>query len=164
LGVISLYQKGFEERFSTNSTQLLHHTSLRTSQAEFDWSQNTNAFQRLRNLLALEDNWDNYGAPPFLRPHVDRAFALYSNIYSYYLSKEMNFSQLSPFIAPCSKGAILFEWAGRRFPCRELEIFVPSAKESPLEFLKCADDWEEEGTFVADEVNSLLDWLFSTEC
>jgi hypothetical protein len=156
------YQTKFEAS-NTDRSQLLHPTSLKTSQAEFDWVRNTNAFQRLRNLLTLEDNWDHYGAPAFLRPQVVRAFELYSNTYSYYLSKEMNFSQFAPLIAPCSNGAILFEWAGRRFPERELEIFVPSAMESPLEFLKCADDLEEEGTFEADEVNTLLDWLFATE-
>lgn len=156
------YQTKFEVS-NTARSQLLHPTSLKTSQAEFDWIRNTNPFQRLRNLLTLEDNWDYYGAPAFLRPQIVRAFELYSNIYSYYLSKEMNFSQLSPFIAPCSNGAILFEWAGQRFPHRELEIFVPSTMESPLEVLKCADDLEEEGIFVADEVNTLLNWLFATK-
>jgi len=120
------YQTKFESS-NTDRSQLLHPTSLKTSQAEFDWVGNRNAFQRLRNLLTLEKNWDNYGAPPFLRPQVARAFELYSDIYSYYLSKEMNFSPFAPFIAPCSNGAILFEWAGRRFPSRELELFVPSA-------------------------------------
>lgn len=150
---------------SSSAQSLLssHSTHLTTSQVAFDWARNTNPFQRLRNLLTLDKNWDGYGAPPFLRPQVARAFDLYSNIHSYYLSREMIFSRLSPFIAPCSNGAILFEWAGRRFPNRELEIFVPSAMESPLEFLRCADDLEEEGTFIADEVHILLNWLFATE-
>jgi len=156
------YRTKFESS-NTDQSQLLHPTSLKTSQTDFDWVGNRNAFQRLRNLLTLEKNWDNYGAHPFLRPQVARAFELYSDIYSYYLSREMNFSQLAPFIAPCSNGAILFEWAGRRFPSRELEIFVPSAMEATLEFLKGADDLEEEGTFIADEVNGLLNWLFDTE-
>jgi hypothetical protein len=156
------YQAKFE-RSSTGQSQLLHPTSLKTSQAEFDWAGNRNAFQRLRNLLTLEKNWDSYGAQPFLRPQVARAFELYSDIYSYYLSKEMNFSDLAPFIAPCSNGAILFEWAGQRFPSRDLEIFVPSAMEAPLEFLKGADGFEEEGTFITDEVSALLDWIFAAE-
>ena len=156
------YQTKFESS-NTDRSQLLHPTSLKTSQAEFDWVGNRNAFQRLRNLLTLEKNWDNYGAPPFLRPQVARAFELYSDIYSYYLSKEMNFSPFAPFIAPCSNGAILFEWAGRRFPSRELELFVPSAMEAPLEFLKGEDNLEKEGTFIADEVSGLLNWLFATE-
>lgn len=156
------YQTKFEP-LSTDQSQLLHPTGLKTSQAEFDWIGNRNPFQRLRNLLTLEENWDSYGAPSFSRSQVVRAFNLYSDIYSYYLSREMNFSQLSPFIAPCSDGAILFEWAGRRFPGRELEIFVPAAMESPLEFLKNADDLEEEGTFAAEGINALLDWLFLVE-
>jgi len=149
--------------FGTSATKFSHSAHLRTSQVAFDWARNTNPFQRLKNLLTLEESWDGYGAPRFLRPQAVRAFDLYSNIYNYSLSRRINFSQLFPFIAPCSNGAILFEWAGRRFSHRELEIFVPSAMESPLEFLKCADDLEEEGTFVADEVNTLLDWLFATE-
>jgi hypothetical protein len=152
--------------FGTSATKIplsSHSANLRTSQVAFDWARNTNPFQRLKNLLTLEENWDRYGAPRFLRPQVVRAFELYSNIYSYYLSKEMNFSQFAPFIAPCSNGAILFEWAGRRFPERELEIFVPSSMESPLEFLKCEDNLEQEGTFEANQVNTLLDWLFATE-
>jgi len=111
--------------------------AVRRSQTEFDWVHNTSSFQRLRNLLTLEDNWNGYGTPPFPRPQMIRAFELYSNVYSYCLAKEMNFSQFSPFIAPCSDGAILFEWAGQRFFCRELEIFVPPVmEESSLEFLK----------------------------
>lgn len=148
---------------ATKSPLDSHSAHLRTSQVAFDWARNTNPFQRLKNLLTLEENWDRYDAPRFLRPQVVRAFDLYSNIYNYYLSNGINFSQLFPFIAPCSNGAILFEWGGKRFPHRELEIFVPPAMESPLEFLKGADDLEEEGTFEADEVNTLLDWLFTTE-
>jgi hypothetical protein len=153
------YQTRYGSRVSPDTR---HPKSLRTSQAEFDWVNNKNAFQRLRNLLTLEDNWDNYGAPPFFRPQVVRAFELYSNIYSYYLVKEINFSRLSPFIAPCSNGSILLEWAGQRFLHRELEIFVPSKMEDSLEFLKWENDLEEEDTFIAEEVNALLDWLFVT--
>jgi hypothetical protein len=139
------------------------HKGLKTSQTEFDWVKNTSPFQRLRNLLMLEENWDGYGAPKFSRPQVDKAFELYSSIYSYYLSKGINFSQFSPFIAPCSDGAILFEWAGKRFQTRELEIFVPSAQNRQLEYLKCAEALDEEGNFSIEEVAALLDWLFSTE-
>jgi hypothetical protein len=155
------YKTRYRSRNPLDSTQ--HLISLRTSQTEFDWINNTNSFQRLRNLLTLEDDWDTYGAPTFLRPQVVRAFELYSNIYSYYLKKEINFSCLSPFIAPCSNGNILFEWGGGRFSNRELEIFVPSEMEALLEFLKCEYDSEEEGTFVAEDVNVLMDWLFTIQ-
>lgn len=137
--------------------------SLIIRPAEFDWVENTNPFQRLKNLLTLENNWDGYGAPKFSRPQIQRALDLYSSIYHYYISKKINFSQNSPFIAPCSDGSILFEWGGKRFPTKELEIFVSSDIDSPFEYLKSAEDIEEEKKFSIDEVTYLLDWLFTTE-
>lgn len=131
--------------------------------SEFDWAKNTNPFQRIRHLLTLENNWDGYGAPRFSRPHIKRALELYSSIYGYYLAQEIDFSQKAPFIAPCSNGSILFEWVGKRFPDRELEIFVPSAMECPLEYLKSAEDLEEEENFSIGETVSLLNWLFAAE-
>lgn len=148
---------------NAENTGSLHHSGLIASQVEFDWATNTNPFQRLKNLLTLEDNWDGYGAPKFSRPQINRALELYSSIYDYYLSQEINFSQNAPFIAPCSNGSILFEWAGRRFPNKELEIFVTLAMDSPLEYLKSAEDIEEEDNFAIDEIVSLLDWLFADE-
>lgn len=139
------------------------HVSLQTSQTEFDWISNTNAFQRLKNIQTLEDNWDGYGTCKFSREQVSRAFDLYSSIYDYYLAKEIKFSQLSPFIAPGSDGSILFEWAGQRFPTRELEVFVPSATEDEFEYLKCSGIQDEEGKFSIQEIETLLDWLFATE-
>ncbi len=124
---------------------------------------NTNSFQRIKDLLTFENNWDGYGAPKFSRLQISRALELCSRIYDYYLSQEIKFSQNAPFIAPCSNGFILFEWGGRRFPDKELEIFVPSAMDSPLEYLKSAEDIEEEENFCIDEIVSLLDWLFATE-
>lgn len=40
---------------------------------------------------------------------------------------------------------------------------MPSAMDSPLEYLKSAEDIEEEEIFSIDEIVSLLDWLFTTE-
>lgn len=148
---------------ATESTVSLPRKSLIARPAEFDWVKNTNPFQRLRHLLTLENNWDGYGAPKFHQPQINRALELYSSINHYYISKEINFSQNSPFIAPCSDGSILFEWAGKRFPAKELEIFVPSDIDSPLEYLKSAEDIDEEKNFSIDEVTYLLDWLFTTE-
>jgi hypothetical protein len=147
---------------NAESTGLLNHSGLIASQVEFDWAKNTNPFQRIRHLLTFENNWDGYGGPKFSRLQINRALELYSSIYDYYLSQEINFSQNAPFIAPCSNGSILFEWVGRRFPDKELEIFVPSAMGSPLEYLKSAEDIEEEENFSIDEIVYLLDWLFST--
>jgi hypothetical protein len=148
---------------ASENLTISHHASLQTSQIGFDWISNTNAFQRLKNLQTLEDNWDGYKASKFSREQVSRAFDLYSSIYDYYLAKEMKFSQLSPFIAPASDGSILFEWAGKRFPTRELEIFVPSATEGGFEYLKCDSSQEDEGNLSLQEIESLLDWLFDTE-
>jgi hypothetical protein len=149
---------------SLKNLSIAHYAGLlQTSQSEFNWISNTNPFQRLRNLLTLEDNWDGYGAPKFSRDQISRAFDLYSSIYSYYLEKEMNFSQLAPFIAPNSDGSILFEWAGQRFQLKELEIFVPSTMEDEFEYLKCNDDQDEAGKFSIEDINALLNWLFVTE-
>lgn len=148
---------------NAENTGLLNHSGLIASQVEFDWAKNTNPFQRIKNLLTFENNWDGYGSPKFSRLQISRALELYSSIYDYYLSQEINFSQNAPFIAPCSNGSILFEWGGRRFPDKELEIFVPSAMDSPLEYLKSAEDTEEEENFSIDEIVSLLNWLFATE-
>jgi hypothetical protein len=134
---------------------------LTTSQHEFDWVTNRNPFQRLRNLLTLENNWDGYGAPPFFRDQLSRAYELYADIYSFYLASKIDFSKLAPFIAPCSDGAILFEWAGQRFPDQELEIFVPSIASAPITFLKSKSisSFEQEGELAIGDVNILLNWL-----
>jgi len=124
----------------------------------FDWATNIDPLQRLAVLPTLGDNWDGYGAPGFLMPHCRRASTLYLKICHYFLVKRLDGAQIAPFIAPCY-GSILFDWAGRRFTHNQLQILVPSAMDSPLEFLKCSDGLEEEGTFRADEVNELLDWL-----
>lgn len=52
---------------------------------------NTNPFQRIKNLLTFEDNWDGYGSPKFSRIQISRALKLCSSIYDYYLSQEINF-------------------------------------------------------------------------
>jgi hypothetical protein len=148
---------------TTSDSLLLEKKNLSSSQLTFDWSTNRNPFQRLKNLLFLEENWDGYGAPQFSRTQVYRAFDLYSNVYSYYLSKGISFSEHSPFIAPGSDGTVLFEWAGRRFPRRTLEIFVPSDSSIPLEYFQNEAGSEGEGLFFIDEIDGLLDWLFASD-
>jgi hypothetical protein len=132
------------------------------SALKFDWSNNQNPFQRIQGLSTLENNWNGYGSPKFSRLQINRALELCSSICDYYLSQEINFSQNAPFIAPCSNGSILFEWRGRRFPVKELEIFVPSAMDSPLEYLKSVKGIEEVGNYSIDEISLLLDWLYIT--
>lgn len=137
------------------------HVHLQAQQTEFDWINNTNAFQRIKHLVTLKDNWDGYGAPKFTRHKVERALELFSAIYSYFIYRDLSFSCFSPFIAPCSDGAILFEWVGKKFPDRDLEIYVPAHLDKPFEYLRNDQDIETEG-FLSEpkEVLPLLSWLF----
>ena len=84
-------------------------------------------------------------------------------IQGYFYTNKLNFSRLSPFIAPCSDGAILFEWSGNRFPARQLEIFVPANLEQPFEYLKSDRHSDEDGNFTdLSFAISLLEWLMET--
>lgn len=135
--------------------------SFQVSQPQFDWVGNTNTFQRVIGLLSLPDNWDGYGAKTFSRQQVQRALDLYSKIYQYYLENKVDFSQLYPFVSPCSDSSILLEWSGNRFPKKQLEIFVSSDVEDALfECLKSTEQDEEEVSVSLGEVVQLLDWLF----
>ncbi|MEA5489186.1 MULTISPECIES: hypothetical protein [Pseudanabaena] len=137
--------------------------SIQVHQAEFDWITNINAFQRLKHLITLKDNWDGYGAAGFSRQHIQRALDLFAVTQCYFNAHNLRFSLLSPFIAPCSDGAILFEWCGRRFPDRQLEIFIPVDLEQPFEYLKSDHESDEDGNFTdVDFVISLLEWLMET--
>jgi hypothetical protein len=146
---------------SKSNLPTLQHVHLQAQQTEFDWINNTNAFQRIKHLVTLKDNWDGYGAPKFARHQVERALELFSAIYSYFIDKDLSFSHFSPFIAPCSDGAILFQWVGKRFPDRDLEIYVPAHPDQPFEYLKNDQGTEAEGVLSAPkEVLPLLSWLF----
>lgn len=136
---------------------------LKVHQAEFDWISNTNAFQRLTHLNTLQDNWDGYGAAGFSRQHIHRALDLFEVTRGYFNANNISFSRLSPFIAPCSDGAILFEWGGKRFPDRQLEIFVPANLEQPFEYLKSDHESDDDGNFTdVGFTRSLLEWLMET--
>jgi hypothetical protein len=125
---------------------------------------NTNAFQRLKHLITLKDNWDGYGAKRFTIQHIRRALDLFAIVQSHFNDRELNFSHLSPFVAPCSDGAILFEWGGKRFPERELEIFVPANPDDPFEYLKNYDDINEDGSFTETNLtHTLLEWLLDSK-
>jgi len=120
----------------------------------------------IKNLLELKHNWDGYGAYKFTKSHIDRALELYSAIHNYYLTNQIDLSLL-PFIAPCSNNYILFDWTGKKFTDKELEIYVSCYLDAPLEYLKeeyrDTSNSEEEGCFSMEKVNTLLDWLFSRE-
>jgi len=154
---------GGDTALSKSSTAANNNFPIQVYQTEFDWITNTNAFQRLKHLITLKDNWDGYGATEFSKQHIDKALELFTVIQSYFNASNLSFSHFSPFIAPCSDGAILFEWSGKRFPDRELEIFVTTKLTDPFEYLKSNQDCEEEGRFAdLGCVIPLLEWLLGS--
>ncbi|MEA5504867.1 hypothetical protein VB735_17485 [Halotia wernerae UHCC 0503] len=133
-------------------------------QQVFDWQKNTNAYQRIIHLSDLEDKWDGYDAPKFSKEQIDLALNLYSNFRTYCINRGLDFSKVEPFIAPCSDGMILFEWAGKRFHFRQLEIYIPVSAEDKLEYLKTEGNLDIEGEFHLEELYPILDWLFKFDC
>ncbi len=133
-------------------------------QQVFDWQKNTNAYQRIIHLSDLEDKWDGYGAPRFSSYQIDLALTLYSNFRTYCINRGLNFSKVEPFVAPSSDGTILFEWAGKGFPSRQLEIYIPVSGEGTLEYLKTDEKYEDEGEFHLKQLYSILNWLFKLDC
>ncbi len=149
----------------TNSAKLdpsVSNKLIQVHQAEFDWIHNTNAFQRLKHLSSLKDNWDGYGAQTFTRQHIQRALDLFEASQDYFNKNNLSFSHYSPFIAPCSDGEILFEWRGRLFPQRDLEIFVSRNLSQPFTYLKTdlMTNTDTEDSFVDPNFgHTLLKWL-----
>lgn len=130
-------------------------------QEQFDWRKNRNAYQRIIHLSDLDDKWDGYNAPQFSKQQVDLSLNLYSHLRSYCIDRNIDFDKIEPFVAPCSDGMILFEWSGKRFPNKQLELYVPISAEYPFELLKTQGDSEVEGEFNLDELYPILDWLFN---
>ena len=159
-----LQTEGGSRYISVSSVQpAIQNAHLQLQQTEFDWVNNTNAFQRLKNLSSLENNWDGYGASRFTRQHIRKALDLFAAVQAYFNDNNLSFSHFSPFIAPCSDGAILFEWGGKRFRDRQLEIFVPATLQEPFEYeyLKSSFDIDQEDIFTEINLtNELLEWLF----
>lgn len=133
-------------------------------QLDFDWQKNTNAYQRIIHLSDLEHKWDGYDAPKFSKKQIDLALTLYSNLRTYCIYKGLDFSKVEPFIAPCSDGMVLFEWVGKRFPSRQLEIYIPLLEKDTFEYLKTDGKSEEEGEFRLEQLYYILDWLFKFNC
>lgn len=132
-------------------------------QQAFDWQKNISAYQRIIHLSDLEDKWDGYNAPKFSSNQVNLALTLYSNLQTYSINRGLDFSIVEPFIAPCSDGMVLFEWAGFRFPSRQLEIYIPAPAENALEYLKTDGKFQEEGEFYLVKLYSILNWLFKLD-
>ncbi|MEH1892184.1 MAG: hypothetical protein V7K92_22940 [Nostoc sp.] len=160
---ISAASKAALKFLSSNHVYVIRESSLfidTRKQQVFDWQKNTNAYQRIIHLSDLEDKWDGYDAPKFSKEQIDLALNLYSNLRTYCINRGLDFSKVEPFIAPCSDGMVLFEWAGKRFPVRQLEIYIPVSAEDKLEYLKTEGNSDIEGEFHLEELYSILDWLF----
>lgn len=164
---VSAASKAALKFLSSNGVYVVQDSSLfidTRKQQAFDWQKNTNAYQRIIHLSDLEDKWDGYDAPKFSQEQIDLAKRIYSNLRTYCINRGLDFSKVEPFIAPCSDGMILFEWAGKRFPFRQLEIYIPLEADDTLEYLKTEEKSEEEGEFHLKQLYSILDWLFKFDC
>ncbi|NMG09031.1 hypothetical protein [Brasilonema sp. UFV-L1] len=152
---LSAASKAALKFLSSNGVYVIRGSSLfidTRKQQVFDWQKNTNAYQRIVHLSDLEDKWDGYDAPKFSKEQIDLALNLYSNLRTYCINRGLDFSKVEPFIAPCSDGMVLFEWAGKRFPFRQLEIYIPLEAEDKLEYLKTEGNSDIEGEFYLEEV------------
>ena len=131
------------------------------SEKSFDWKDNQNAFQRLIHLADLPDKWDGYSASKFSRHQINRAIEIFQSIQDYSKEFKIDWKKIEPFIAPSSNGSILFEWSGKRFDLRNLEIYVPLEIKQSLEYLKTdiGLNHDIEGEFQASQISDLLDWL-----
>jgi hypothetical protein len=131
------------------------------SEKSFDWKDTQNAFQRIIHLADLPDKWDGYGAPKFSRHQINRAIEIFQSIQDYSKEFKIDWGKIEPFIAPSSDGSILFEWSGKRFDLKNLEIYVPLEIKQSLEYLKTdiGLNHDTEGEFQASQVSDLLDWL-----
>jgi hypothetical protein len=156
-----------EKKFNTNkdtNTDFVFVIDTR-KQEPFDWKTTINSYQRIIHLSDLENGWDGYNAPSFSKEQIDLALVVYSQARSYSINRGLNFPKVEPFIAPCSDGSILFEWAGKRFPSRQLELYVPKEMKAEhlFEYLKTEKDSDEEGELGLNELYHILDWLLKLD-
>ncbi len=159
----SIVQEMFEVFEYTTSSEFKSN-SIVDSEKKFDWEQDCNAFQRLRHLAYLPEKWDGYDAPKFSRKQINRALEIFAFIQSYQKRHQLEWQQIEPFIAPGSDGSILFEWAGKRFPQRNMEIYVTKEPNLSIEYLKTDIEMDSdiEEKCQMDEINDLLNWLLTS--
>lgn len=134
---------------------------LNKSHSDFDWRTTLNPFQRIYNLRYLDDNWDGYGASRFSNIVIKRSLELYSAFQNYIAENRLDFELSKPFVAPCSDGSVLFEWAGRNHKSKNLEVYIHEDK-SDVEYLQINLVTEDEncGCLPLSQIYSLFDWLF----
>lgn len=157
------YEYEIENRLNTSTLAdyiELETIAFKKSQTEFDWINNTNPFERIYNLRDLPKNWDNYGASSFPEEQIERATQVYVQFLLWSFSYPEKLLDIQPFVAPCSDGTILLEWAGNRFPLRQLELYIPRDLKSNLQYLKSSATLEEEAEISENELSILFGWLF----
>jgi hypothetical protein len=159
----SIVQEMFEVFEYTDSVKSNSNLSANSAK-QFDWVKDRNAFQRLKHLAYLPEKWDGYDAPKFSRKQINRALEIFSFIQSYQKRHQLEWQQVEPFIAPGSDGSILFEWAGKRFPQRNLEIYVTKEPSLSIEYLKTdiKMDSDIEEKCQMNEISDLLNWLLTS--
>ncbi|MEA5470569.1 hypothetical protein [Spirulina sp. 06S082] len=162
----NIMSSGFETETRLNTSTYSNYMELesvefRQNQTEFDWSKNTNPFDRISHLRDLQENWDNYGAPSFSEQQINRAIRIYLQFLDYSFSQQDNYLDIRPFVAPSSDGSILLEWGGNRFPIRQLELYIPADLESDLQYLKSSAIDDEEGDINENKLSVLFSWLFT---
>lgn len=150
---------------SLNTSTLFNYIQLESisydiNKNEFDWINNINPLDRIYHLRNLPENWDNYGASGFSEEHIERAKKIYLQFIEYSFSLQEQLLDIRPFVAPCSDGSILFEWAGKRFPIRQLEIYIPRDINSNLLYLQSSDNFEDEAEISESCLSILFNWLF----
>lgn len=151
--------QSFQKSLEIN-TPVLYPLSRPDESEPFDWMKTTDPYLRIIHLSDLESGWDGYQAPAFSQEQINKALNLYSLMRDYCFRNRLKFAQVQPFIAPCSDGMILFEWAGKRFPFRQLEVYIPTIINTQFEYLKTEGECDSEGECNLSGLRSLLDWLF----
>ncbi len=136
--------------------------SLKSNSEDFDWINNQNPYDRIVNMRGLPDNWDGYGASKFSYSQIQRCERIYFTFVQYSFRLKDNYYNIQPFVAPCSDGAVLFEWSGTRFPIRQLELTIPADEKKCISFFKSSESYEqEEEVMDTTMLKPLFDWLFN---
>ena len=131
----------------------------------FDWITVDNPFQRIIHLRNLEDNWDGYGAKKIDNSLIDKCLNFYCQISSFINTRNLDFDKFKPFIAPASNSSVLFEWAGKRFPNKNLEIYVDCYNQLEINCYDLIEDTDKTNLVNITEFNKVqqaLIWLIES--
>lgn len=89
--------------------------------------------QQLRMLIALQQDWDSYGAPP-LDPHVLRSAVRL-------LMRSMREETPAPFLVPLSTGGLQLEWHQGGFDI-EVEVLASHRYAAFVRDRRSGHEWE----------------------